>query len=99
MNALTIESEAPFVADVADCLTCGATLPEDWPTIASESPKGTARYRICGECSLMHAMCTLAGGELLAQWTTDVTARLRGLGDEIARNAAILTTARTEARQ
>jgi hypothetical protein len=93
MNALTILSEHPFVAEVSDCLTCGAALPEDWPTIASESPKGTARYRICSDCALMHVMCSLAGGELMAQWEADLMERLRRLGEEIARNAMILATA------
>jgi hypothetical protein len=96
MNAVTAESEHLFVADIADCLICGATLPEGWPTIESDSPNAATRYRVCRECAFFAAMCHAAGGEMRAQWRAELKARLHRLGLEIRRGSIALVTAKPQ---
>ncbi|HEX4268878.1 MAG TPA: hypothetical protein VHY36_13400 [Steroidobacteraceae bacterium] len=101
MNTLIILSEDPWIAELADCLTCGATLPADWPTIESPAPKGgVCRYRVCSSCTLATALHSLVGGSGLERWRANVSKRLEQHFREIARNSMILAnTPSEESRQ
>ncbi len=98
-NAVMILSADPFVAEVSDCLTCGAPVPDRTPWYESGSKDATARYRLCRSCLTASLYAVFMGGIARERAVERLIARLAAIGHAVERRTAILDSMPMQTRQ
>ena len=98
-NAITITSEEPFVAEISDCLMCGASVQKGSRWYESGiRPDPVARYRLCFECVSEAGLVILLGGVQKTRWQKKFRERLALLGDALDHRTAQMLVAKSGTR-
>ena len=94
-NTVAILSTEPFVAEVSDCLMCGARVPDRTPWYESGSESATAHYRLCRSCLTASLYEIFMGGAARGRFDALLAARLTAVHAEFERCSALLSATPT----